>query len=133
MDPRLREGRLYVRDERPFAGSRPAAALVFYSPDRKGDHPQAHLKEFRGVIHAGGWADGNTRSARALPCLALGRKNYLLAGSDAGGRRAAAIFSLIQSGNLNAITPQQYLADLLARIAAHPARRIAELLPSNWQ
>src|SRR6059058_3991372 len=59
MDPRLREGRLYVRDERPFAGSRPAAALFFYSPDRKGEHPQAHLKDFRGIIHADGYAGFN--------------------------------------------------------------------------
>src|SRR3954451_4146398 len=49
----------YVRDERPFAGSRPAAALFFYSPDRKGEHPQTHLKNFRGVIHAHGYAGFN--------------------------------------------------------------------------
>jgi transposase len=59
MDPRLREGRLYVRDERPFVGARPPAALFFYSPDRKGEHPQAHLKDFRGVIHADGYAGFN--------------------------------------------------------------------------
>jgi transposase len=65
--------------------------------------------------------------------IAIGRKNYLFAGSDAGGRRAAAIYSLIESAKLNGLNPQQYLADLLARIADHPARRIAELLPWNWQ
>jgi IS66 C-terminal element len=54
-------------------------------------------------------------------------------GSNAGGRRAAAIYSLIESAKLNALNPQHYLADVLARIAAHPARRIAELLPWNWQ
>jgi hypothetical protein len=43
---------IYVRDERPFGGSRKPAALFFYSPDRKGEHPQAHLKDFRSVIHA---------------------------------------------------------------------------------
>jgi transposase len=53
--------------------------------------------------------------------------------SDAGGRRAAAIYSLIESAKLNALNPQHYIADLLARIADHPARRIAELLPWNWQ
>jgi transposase len=53
--------------------------------------------------------------------------------SDAGGRRAAAINSLIESAKLNALNPQQYIADLLARIADHPALRIAELLPWNWQ
>jgi hypothetical protein len=59
VDPCLRRGRLYVRDERPFAGSRPPAALFCYSPDRKGTHPQAHLKDFRGVIHADGYAGFN--------------------------------------------------------------------------
>src|SRR5438445_5330870 len=58
---KTRTGRLwtYVRDERPFAGSRPPAALFFYSPDRKGEHPQTHLKDFRGVIHADGYAGFN--------------------------------------------------------------------------
>src|SRR6266513_288376 len=240
----------YVRDERPFAGSRPPAALFFYSSDRKGEHPQVHLKEFRGVIHADGyagfnqlfasdrifeaacwahvrrkffdvhtangspiakealerigrlyevekeinglvpdhrrrerqkrskpiaaalaaWADeirrnlsrkselaaafrymrarwtalmrcfddgrlalDNNPAERALRCIAIGRKNYLFAGSDAGGRRAAAMYSLIESAKLNGVNPQHYLADVLTRIADHPARRIDELLPSNWQ
>ena len=58
---KTKTGRLwtYVRDERPFAGARPPAALFFYSPDRKGEHPQAHLKDFRGVIHADGYAGFN--------------------------------------------------------------------------
>src|SRR2546421_4645191 len=249
---KTKTGRLwtYVRDERPFAGSRPPAALFFYSPDRKGEHPQAHLTDFRGVIHADGYAgfnelftggriveaacwahvrrkffdvhaataspiakealdrigqlyavekaingsppdrrrqerqlqskpiaealaawaeqtvrqlsrkselahafrymrarwialvrcfdDGrlalaNNPAERALRCVAIGRKNYLFAGSDAGGRRAAAIYSLIESAKLNALNPQHYIADVLARIADHPARSIAELLPWNWQ
>jgi transposase len=65
--------------------------------------------------------------------IAIGRKSYLFAGSDAGGRRAAPIYSLIESAKLNGRNPQHYLADVLARIADHPARRIAELLPWNWQ
>src|SRR5690349_8215513 len=58
---KTKTGRLwtYVRDERPFAGARPPAALFLYSPDRKGAHPQAHLKPFRGVIHAEGYAGFN--------------------------------------------------------------------------
>ena len=245
-------GRLwtYVRDERPFAGNRPPAALFFYSPDRKGEHPRVHLKDFRGVIHVDGyagfnelfadgkiveagcwahvrrkffdvhaatgspiakealdrighlygveetikgmapddrrrgrqrrskpiaealaaWADETSRrlsrkselaaafrymrsrwtalvrcfedgrlaldnnpAERALRCVAIGRKNYLFAGSDAGGRRAAAMYSLIETAKLNRRDPQAYLADLLARIADHPAKRIAELLPWNWK
>jgi hypothetical protein len=249
---KTKTGRLwtYVRDERPFAGARPPAALFFYSPDRKGEHPQAHLKDFRGVIHADGyagfnelfvgdriveaacwahirrkffdvhaatasptakealdrigqlyavektingspperrrqqrqlqskpiaealatWADrivrqlsrkselaqtfcymrarwsalvrcfddgrlslDNNPAERALRCVAIGRKNYLFAGSDAGGGRAAAIYSLIESAKLNGLNPQHYLADVLARIVDHPARHITELLPWNWQ
>jgi transposase len=248
---KTKTGRLwtYVRDERPFAGARPPAALFFYSPDRKGEHPQRHLKDFRGIIHADGYAgfnelfagnriteaacwahvrrkffdvhaataspmakealdrigdlykvektiaglppdlrrgerqqrskpiaealaawaeatlrrlsrkselaktfrymrsrwkalsrcfdDGrlaldNNPAERALRCVAIGRKNYLFAGSDAGGRRAAAIYSLIETAKLNGRNPQHYLADVLARIADHPARQIADLLPWNW-
>ena len=249
---KTKTGRLwtYVRDERPFAGARPPAALFFYSPDRKGEHPHKHLEKFAGVIHADGyagfnelfaggriaeaacwahvrrkffdvhaatsspiakealdrigqlyrveetingaapdhrrrerqqrskpiaealavWADATARklsrkselagafrymrtrwtalvrcfddgrlaldnnaAERALRGVAIGRKNWLFAGSDAGGRRAAALYSLIESAKLNGINPQHYLADVLARIADHPARRIAELLPWNWQ
>ena len=249
---KTKTGRLwtYVRDERPFAGGRPPAALFFYSPDRKGEHPRAHLKDFRGVIHVDGyagfnelfadgkiaeagcwahvrrkffdvhaatgspiakealdrigqlygveetikgmvpdnrrrerqqrskpiaaalavWADetipklsrkselatafrymrsrwpalircfddsrlalDNNPAERALRCVAIGRKNYLFAGSDAGGRRAAAIYSLIETAKLNGIDPQAFLADLLDRIGDHPAKRIAELLPWNWK
>jgi transposase len=249
---KTKTGRLwtYVRDERPFAGSRPPAALFFYSPDRKGEHPKAHLQDFRGVIHADGysgfnglfagnrvseaacwahvrrkffdvhaangsliakqaldrigelygvektitgrpsdqrlaerqkrskpiaeamrnWAEAtlpklsrkselakafrymrarwkallrclddgrlgldNNPAERALRCVAIGRKNYLFAGSDAGGRRAAALYSLIETAKLNGLNPQHYLADVLARIAEHPARQIADLLPWRWK
>ena len=249
---KTKTGRLwvYVRDERPYAGERPPAALFRYSPDRKGEHPRDHLKEFRGVIHADGYAgfrelfagnciaeagcwahvrrkffdvhaaiaspiakealdrigqlyrveeaisglppdhrrrerqqhskpiaaallawaeetlrtlsrkselakafrymrarwpalvrcfdDGrlaldNNPAERALRCVAIGRKNYLFAGSDVGGHRAAAMYSLIESAKLNGLNPHLYLADLLARIADHPARHIDELLPWSWQ
>src|ERR1700724_2410830 len=247
---KTKTGRLwtYVRDERPFAGSAPPAALFFYSPDRKGEHPQAHLRHFRGVIHADGyagfnelfvggrivegacwaharrkffdvhaatgsaiakealdrigqlyavektvngsppdrrrqqrqlqskpiaealaaWAEHTVRqlsrkselaqafrymrarwtalvrcfddgrlaldnypAERALRCVAIGRKNYLFAGSDAGGRRAAAIYSLIESAKLNGLNPQPSFADVLTRVADHPVRRVDELLPGT--
>jgi hypothetical protein len=64
---------------------------------------------------------------------AIDRKNYLFAGCDAGSRRAAAIYLLIESAKLNSLNPQHYLADVLARIADHLAPRIAEFLPWNWQ
>ena len=249
---RTKTGRLwvYVRDERPFAGSRPPAAVFVYSPDRKGEHPRRHLEGFAGALHADGYAgfnglfessrirevacwahvrrkffdvhaangspiaqealdrigalyaieatiaglppderrrrrqadavpvttalkdwaedivsklsgkselaaafrymrgrwpslircfdDGrlaldNNAAERALRGVAIGRKNYLFAGSDRGGERAAAMYSLIESAKLNELNPQVYLADVLARIADHPAKRIAGLLPWNWQ
>ena len=74
----------------------------------------------------------NNPAERALRCVAIGRKNYLFAGSDAGGHRAAAIYSLSETAKLNRRNPQHYLADVLARIADHPARKIADLLPWNW-
>jgi transposase len=249
---KTKTGRLwtYVRDERPFAGNRPPAALFHYSPDRRGEHPRTHLEYFRGAIHADGyagfnelfaggviaeagcwahvrrkffdvhaaigspiakealdrigqiyaveetikgqppdrrrrerqrrslpiatalatWADqtmpklsrkselaaafrymrtrwaalmrcfddgrlavDNNPAERALRGVAIGRKNYLFAGSDAGGRRAAVMYSLIETAKLNGVNPQHYLADVLDRIADHPARQIAVLLPWNWQ
>ena len=75
----------------------------------------------------------NNPAERALRGVAIGRKNYLFAGSDAGGRRAAAMYSLIETAKLNGVNPQHYLADVLGRIADHPARQIIELLPWNWQ
>lgn len=63
--------------------------------------------------------------------MALGRKNWLFAGSDKGGERAAAILSLIETAKLNGLDPEAYLQDVLTRIADHPITRIDELLPWN--
>jgi transposase len=247
---KTKTGRLwtYVRDDRP-AGSEAASAVWFaYSPDRKGEHPAGHLKNYHGILQADGYAgfnrlyekgcileagcwahvrrkfhdlyqahrspvakealerigqlygiekeirgrspaerrevrqarsrplldslqawlkataskmsrksdvalaiqyalgrwgalelfcgDGriemdNNAAERALRAVALGRKNYLFAGSDSGGERAAAIYSLIGSAKLNGIDPEAYLTAVLQRIADHPVNRIAELLPWN--
>ena len=259
---------VYVRDDRPFGGPAPPAAMFYYSRDRGGEHPQAHLAGYAGIFQAdayGGYtklyeadrkpgplveaacwvharrpffvmadvaaaarrkAEGKTTSVisplaleavrridalfdieraingqsaeqrravrqelsaplvadlerwlreqrpklsrgndlakamdymlkrwpaftrflddgricltnnaaeRALRGIALGRKSWLFAGSDRGGQRAAAMYSLIVTAKLNDIDPQAWLADVLARIAEHPAQRIDELLPWNWR
>jgi transposase len=259
---------VYVRDDRPFGGPDPPAAMFYYSRDRTGEHPQAHLANYAGLFQAdafGGYkklyevdrkpgplleaacwvharrpfffmadvaenarrkAQGKTPSAisplaleavrridalfeiersingqsaerrlavrqelsaplvadlerwmreqraklsrgndlatamdymlkrwaaftrfledgriclsnnaaeRALRGIALGRKSWLFAGSDRGGQRAAAMYSLIVTAKMNDVDPQAWLADVLARIAEHPAQRIDGLLPWNWR
>ena len=259
---------VYVKDDRPFGGSDPPAAMFYYSRDRRGEHPQAHLANYSGILQAdafGGYTklyepqrspgpireaacwvharrpffamadleenarrkaagkkeialspiaieilrridalfeiehsingqsadqrkavrqaqsaplvadleaymreqraklsrghdlanamnymfkrwdsftrfleDGrvclsNNAAERALRGIALGRKSWLFCGSDRGGRRAAAMYSLIVSAKMNDVDPQAWLADVLARIAAHPTHRLDELLPWNWK
>jgi transposase len=75
----------------------------------------------------------NNAAERALRGFALGRKAWLFAGSDRGAERAAAIATLIMTAKLNDVDPQAWLADVLARIAGHPARCLDELLPWNWR
>lgn len=74
----------------------------------------------------------NNAAERALRCVPLGRKAWLFCGSDRGGQRAAILYTLIQTARLNDVDPQAWLADVLARIADHPASRIDDLLPWNW-
>lgn len=252
---KTKTGRLwvYLRDERPHGGQSPPAVLYRYSPDRKGEHPQAHLAGFTGFLQADGYAgfgplyeteggkppplievacwahvrrkiydvhvatgspiaqealarigqlfeverkanglppdqrvslrqtearpildalagyfdsalaklsgksdlaaairygrsrwpalsryidDGrlemtNNAAERAIRPLALGRKNFLFAGSDEGGERAAAIYTLVETAKMNGLDPEAYLRDVLARIAEHPINRIGHLLPWN--
>ena len=73
----------------------------------------------------------NNAAERAIRALVLGRRNYLFAGSDAGGETAACLYSLIGTCRLNGIDPHRYLREVLERIPAHPINRIEELLPWN--
>ena len=73
----------------------------------------------------------NNAAERALRGVALGRKSWLFCGSDRGGQRAAIMYSLIVTAKLNDVDPQAWLADVLARIAGHPASRLDDLLPWN--
>ena len=75
----------------------------------------------------------NNAAERALRGIALGRKAWLFAGSDRGGERAAVVYSLIATAKLNDVDPQAWLADVLARIADQPIRRLDELLPWHWR
>ena len=75
----------------------------------------------------------NNAAERALRGFALGRKAWLFAGSDRGGERAAAMYALIITAKLKDVDPRAWLADVLARIARHPASRLHELLPWNWK
>lgn len=247
---KTKTGRLwtYVRDDAPAGSTDPPAVLFRYTPDRKGEHPRTHLKDFRGTLQADGYAgfhhlyggghiqeaacwahvrrkffdfhaatdspiakealdrigalysiekringslpaerklqrqaqagplladlklwlnataaklsaksdlavairyatsrwaaltryrdDGtleidNNTAERALRAVALGRKNYLFCGSDEGGDRAAAIYSLIGTAKLNGLDPEAYLRHVLTIIAEHPINQIDALLPWN--
>ena len=245
---KTRIGRLwtYVRDDRPAGTTDPAAVWLAYSANRKGEHPQEHLKSYQGILQADAYAgynlvyeqdvqeaacwahvrrkffdiyqaqasplageavqrigalyaleaplrgkppddrlqgripakalledfhawllkvratlsqksdlsgamgyalnqwaaligyvsDGrieidNNAAERSLRAVALGRKNFLFAGSDTGGERAAAFYSLIGTAKLNGMDPEAYLSAVLARIVDHPINRVDELLPWN--
>jgi transposase len=263
---KTRTGRVwtYVRDDQPFGGTAPPAAVYFYSPDRGGEHPERHLAGYTGILQADAYAGFNTvykperkpgpileagcwsharrkffeladiastargkrkplispiafeavrkidaifmlersingltprerltarrsdvaplvddfiswmrqeraklsrhndvakamdymlkrlhaftrfledgricmtnnAAERVLRGVALGRKSWLFLGSDRGGERAAVMFTLIQSCKLNAVDPQAWLADVLARIAEHKVSDLAALLPWNWK
>ena len=84
-------------------------------------------------LHDGRVCISNNAAERGLRGVALGRKSWLFCGSDRGGRRAAAMYSLIVTCKMNGVDPQAWLADVLARIAGHPAHRLDELLPWNWR
>ncbi len=75
----------------------------------------------------------NNAAERSLRSIAIGRKAWLFAGSERGGERAAAMFTLIETAKLNAVDPQAWLADVLARIADHRIADLAALLPWNWR
>jgi transposase len=75
----------------------------------------------------------NNAAERAIRPLAMTRKNFIFLGSDAGGDRAAAMFTILESCKMLGINPEAYLRDVLTRIADHPINRIGDLLPWRWK
>src|SRR5690606_22904762 len=112
--------------------ARGAGQALAWQRSRKGYRLHAEaLPAFTRFLDDGRVCLSNNAAERALRGIALGRKSWLFAGSDRGGHRAAALNSLIVTAKMNDIDPQAWLADVLARIAGHPASRLDELLPSE--
>jgi transposase len=119
--------------------------LRVYLEEKRNDFPRTHdlhkainymLKRwtaFTLFLDDGRVCLSNNAAERALRGIALGRRSWLFCGSDRGGQRAAAVYSLIVSCKMNDVDPHAWLADVLDRIAAYPAHRIDELLPWNWK
>jgi transposase len=94
-------------------------------------YARSRWQALSGYLNDGRLEISNNAAERAIRPLALGRKNWMFAGSDTGGERAAAVYTLIETAKLNGLDPEAYLRDVLGRIADHPINRIAELLPWN--
>src|SRR5919202_6121908 len=88
---------------------------------------------FTRFLEDGGICLSNNAAERALRGIAVERRNWTFAGSDAGGRRAAALYTLIETAKLNDVAPRAWLADVLTRLPGHPALRLHELLPWAWK
>jgi transposase len=120
-------------------------ALRLYLEEKRNDFPRTHdlhkainymLKRwtaFTLFLDDGRVCLSNNAAERALRGIALGRRSWLFCGSDRGGQSAAAVASLIVGYKMTDVDPHAWLADVLDRIAAHPAHRIDELLPWNWK
>ena len=107
------------------SGKSPLAGAIRYALKR--------WNALQTFVHDGTIEIDNNIAERAMRPIALGRKNYLFAGSDRGGDTAATFYSLIETCKLNNINPQKYLADVLNRIADHPVKQVDQLLPHNWK
>src|SRR6202022_3287680 len=124
--PLIAELEIWMRQQRALLSTKnDTAKAINYSLNR--------WAAFTRFLDDGRVCLSNNAAERALRGIALGRKSWLFCGSDRGGRRAAPMYSLIETAKMNDVDPQAWLADVLARIAGHPASRIDELLPWHWR
>jgi len=110
---------------RRISGKSPLAQAIRYALTR--------IKRLRPYLDHGFLEIDNNTAERSIRAIALGRKNWLFAGSERGGRSAAIAYTLIETAKLNGIDPQAWLTDVLNRIADHRINRIDELLPWNYR
>ena len=124
--PLMADLETWMREERAKLSKHAAVAKAF-------DYMLKRWDGFARFLEDGRICLTNNAAERALRGLALGRKSWLFAGSDRGGERTAIMYTFITTAKLNDIDPQAWLADVLKRIAEHPAQRLDELLPWNWK
>jgi hypothetical protein len=137
--PAARRAALCQQESRPFLGAfrvwleEQKAVALPKSP--VGQAVAYALGNWEALVRYSGDADlaiDNNAAERALRAIAIGRKNWLFAGSDKGGHTAAVLFSVFASCQRHGIDPCAYLRDVLGRLPTQPAARLAELLPDRW-
>ncbi len=116
----------FLREKRALLSARSETAKAI-------NYSLNHWAAFTRFLDDGRICLSNNAAERALRGIAIGRRNWTFCGSDAGGHRAAAIYTLIETAKLNDVDPQAWLAWVLAKLPDHPAKRIDEMLPWNWQ
>jgi transposase len=124
--PLIAELKTFLREQRARLSSKNETAKAI-------DYSLKRWPALTRFLDDGRLCISNNAAERVLRAIAIGRHNWTFAGSDEGGRRAAAIYTLIETAKLNDIDPLAWLTDVLARLPDHPARRITDLLPWNWQ
>ncbi len=116
----------FLREKRALLSAKSETAKAI-------DYSLNHWPALTRFLDDGRICFSNNAAERALRGIAIGRRNWTFCGSDAGGHRAAAIYTLIETAKLNDVDPQAWLAWVLAKLPDHPAKRIDEMLPWNWQ
>jgi transposase len=96
-------------------------------------YAQNNWTALRRYTEDGRFAIDNNAAERAIRPVAVGRKNWLFAGSERGGRAAATFFTLLESARRNGLNPYDYLRDVFTRLPAHPINRLDEFLPDQWK